>query len=315
MAKFNLYYLLAIIVIACGGIPKGYDEGGFSAAVGLKSFEADFNLSASHWKKDPSGLANRKANISSFGVLGAAFGSLVALTVTDWLGRLRSWQVFVIRWMTGYLMQVFSCGYLGFMLFARIRGGIGAGGLTVVAPLYLSEIAPARSRGQVVSVYMVVLVSFLSIGFFINYDASTALPATREQYRLVIAIPLIPVGLALIASFFLSDTPRWLASRDRSEESVAVLARLRGSENPQEDVSDEHHEILAQIQFRQLVVKHASALAIFKEILASKSYLSRFLLGATMQTVAQWSGGNGITYYIPQTCCTHKFLSRRHITC
>lgn len=50
------------------------------------------------------------------------------------------------------------------MLFARIWGGLGAGGLTVVAPLYLSEIAPAKSRGMIVSIYMVLLLSFLTLG-------------------------------------------------------------------------------------------------------------------------------------------------------
>ena len=61
-------------------------------------------------------------------------------------------------------MQVFSSGILGFILFARIWGGLGAGGLTVVTPLYLSEIAPAKSRGMIVSIYMVLLLSFLSLG-------------------------------------------------------------------------------------------------------------------------------------------------------
>lgn len=61
-------------------------------------------------------------------------------------------------------MQVFSSGIYGFILFARIFGGLGAGGLTVVAPLYLSEIAPAKSRGMVVSIYMVILLSFLTLG-------------------------------------------------------------------------------------------------------------------------------------------------------
>jgi MFS family permease len=63
-------------------------------------------------------------------------------------------------------MQVFSSGILALMLFARIWGGLGAGGLTVVAPLYLSEIAPAKSRGMVVSIYMVILLSFLTIGIY-----------------------------------------------------------------------------------------------------------------------------------------------------
>jgi MFS family permease len=61
-------------------------------------------------------------------------------------------------------MQVFSSGIYGFMLFARIWAGLGAGGLTVVAPLFLSEIAPAKSRGRVVSTYMIMLLSFLSLG-------------------------------------------------------------------------------------------------------------------------------------------------------
>lgn len=185
MLGWNLYYIFAITVIACGSIPKGtfdqkytqtrvrvhinvmppgYDEGGFSASTGLPSFKEDFGLLPNLWKGDQSGLANRKANISSFAVLGAAFGALGATGVTDRLGRLRSWQLFVVLWLTGIFMQVFASGILGLMLFARIWGGLGAGGLTVVAPLYLSEIAPAKSRGMVVSIYMIVLLSFLTLG-------------------------------------------------------------------------------------------------------------------------------------------------------
>ncbi|KAH9236395.1 hypothetical protein K456DRAFT_1748845 [Colletotrichum gloeosporioides 23] len=300
MVDFNAYYLLTIVVIACGSIPKGYDEGGFSASTGLTSFKEDFGLVSSLWKGNESGLADRKANISSFGVLGAAFGSIIALALNDRLGRLRSWQVFIAVWMTGVLMQVFSSGILGLMLFARIWGGLGAGGLTVVAPLYLSEIAPAKSRGMVVSIYMVILLSFLTIGFFINYAANATLAATRMQYRLVIAIPLIPVGLAFAASFFLADTPRWLASRDRGEEALAVLAKLRHSDRSDPALSLEFDELHEQLRSRQQILADTSTLAIVKEIATVPTYRTRFLLGAVMQTVAQWSGGNGITYYIPE---------------
>ncbi|OHF02052.1 hypothetical protein CORC01_02631 [Colletotrichum orchidophilum] len=300
MVQFNTYYLLTIIIISCGSIPKGYDEGGFSAATGLASFKDDFGLVSSLWKGNASGLADRKANISSFGVLGAAFGSIIALAVNDRLGRLRAWQLFIAVWMTGCLMQVFSSGILGLMLFARIWGGLGAGGLTVVAPLYLSEIAPARSRGMVVSIYMVVLLSFLTLGFFINYAANATLAATRMQYRLVIAIPLIPVGLAFIASFFLDDTPRWLASRDRGDEALAVLAKLRHADPSDHALATEYDEIHEQIRTRQQILADSSTWAIIKDIATIPTYRTRFLLGAVMQTVAQWSGGNGITYYIPE---------------
>ncbi|KAJ6080390.1 hypothetical protein N7467_010143 [Penicillium canescens] len=298
MFDFNLYYILTIIVIASGSIPKGYDEGGFSASVDLASFKADFGLLPNLWHGDESGLASRKANISSFGVLGAAFGSLVALILTDRLGRLHTWQLFVAVWISGIFMQVFSSGILALMLFARIWGGLGAGGLTVVAPLYLSEIAPAKSRGMVVSIYMVILLSFLTIGFFINYAVNELMAPTAAQWRLVQAIPLIPVGLAFITSFYLTDTPRWLASKGRGEEALAVLTRLRclgGS-----GVTEEYREIQEEIQTKQQILAEVSTWTTIKEVFMNPNYRKRFLLGATMQTVAQWSGGNGITYYVPQ---------------
>lgn len=243
--------------------------------------------------------------------------------MTDRIGRLRTWQLFTVVWMTGFFMVTFSSGILGLMLFARIWGGLGAGGLTVVAPLYLSEIAPAKSRGMVVSIYMVILLSFLMLGnydllllpirhpslrlirdyfsgFFINYAANKTMPATPAQYRLVMGIPLIPVGITLVASFFLSDTPRWLASKDRSEEALAVLARLRNADPTDREVEKEFAEIHEQLRGRHEVLSGTTTWTIVKEIATTPTYRERFLLGAVMQTIAQWSGGNGITYYIPQ---------------
>jgi hypothetical protein len=121
--------------------------------------------------------------------------------------------------------------------------------------------------------------------------------SSREQYRLVIAIPLIPVGLALIASFFLTDTPRWLASKDRTTEALAALRRLRSD---RDDITQELDEIQFQMQAKASQLSDVSTWAIIKEIATVPTYRKRFLLGIMMQTVAQWSGGNGITYYIPE---------------
>lgn len=118
----------------------GYDEGGFSASTKLESFQNDYNLVRSHWEHDAAGLANRKANITSFNVLGAAFGALFSLDLNDRLGRLPAWRLACLVWASGLFIQIFSSGIYGLLLFARIWGGLGAGALTVVAPLYLSEI-------------------------------------------------------------------------------------------------------------------------------------------------------------------------------
>lgn len=165
------YYALVIFIIACGSIPKGklrlgalsaillfsrtrkrvrkltspgaasgYDEGGYSASVKLDAFTHDFNLVSSNWENDPTGLANRKANITSFNVLGAAFGALFALDLNDRLGRLNAWRLGALVWASGTFIQVFASGIYGLLLFARIWSGLGAGLLTVVVPVYLSEI-------------------------------------------------------------------------------------------------------------------------------------------------------------------------------
>lgn len=164
MSKIPVFYIFTIVVLSLGGLPKGFDEGGYSSSITLPSFKNDFDLNASSWKHDATGLANRTANINSFGVLGAAFGAIIAYLGNDRIGRLRSYQVAVLVWTIGIFMQVFSSGIYGFLLFARIWSGLGAGALTAISPMFLSEIATRQTRGMVVSIYMVLLLSWFSIG-------------------------------------------------------------------------------------------------------------------------------------------------------
>jgi hypothetical protein len=133
---------------------------------------------------------------------------LAAYFLNDKIGRLWSYRLAILVWASGILMQVFSSGIFGFLLFARIWGDLGAGGLTVIAPLFLSEIAPTKTRGMVVSMYVVVLMSFLSLGFFINYGVSKSMAQSRSQWQIVQAKPLIPVGIAFFGSFSIPRSPR-----------------------------------------------------------------------------------------------------------
>ncbi|KHN93976.1 Sugar/inositol transporter [Metarhizium album ARSEF 1941] len=298
--SLNPFYAFTVLVIALGSIPKGYDEGGFASASGLASFLTDFGLNKGRWTGDPSQSAVRRAVVSSLGVLGAAIGAGMAIYVTDAIGRLRTWQIFTLVWMTGFFTVAFASGNVGVLLFARIWGGIGAGGLTVVAPLYLSEIAKARTRGMIVSVYMVVLLTSLMLGFFIGYAVRKTMESNREQYRVVLAVPQIPVGIALLCSLFLHDTPRWLLSKNRDDEALTVLARLRNKSTEDAEVQSEYGEMRQEVVSKNLVLAGTSTWTIIKEVATMPTYRSRFLLGLAMQAFAQWSGGNGITYYIPE---------------
>ncbi|KAL3486844.1 general substrate transporter [Aspergillus germanicus] len=296
------FFAFVVLTIACGSIPKGYDEGGYSASVRLDSFRTDFNLLSSNWTNNMTGLANRRANIASFNVLGAALGALISLDLNDRLGRLRSWRLACLIWASGTFIQVFASGIYGLLLFARIWGGLGAGGLTVVTPLYLSEIAPARTRGLVVSIYMVVLLAVLALGFFINYAASIHMSSTPTQYRLVQSIPLIPVGAAFIASFCLPETPRYLVSQHQPDEGRLILARLRGKDVTSTEIKDEFSVLTMQVRQKETFSASSSSVlsnwTALKETQSNPNYRQRFWLLMAMQTIGQWTGGNGITYYV-----------------
>lgn len=121
--------------------------------------------------------------------------------------------------------------------------------------------------------------------------------ATRAQYRLVQAIPLIPTGIALGLSWLCPETPRYLASKQRHQEGREVLARLRGKPVDDKSIEAEFEEIDVQAQERA-DLKSVSHWQAFKESQLNANYRQRFWLLMTMQTISQWTGGNGITYYV-----------------
>lgn len=121
--------------------------------------------------------------------------------------------------------------------------------------------------------------------------------ATRSQYRLVQAIPLIPTGIAFGLSWLCPETPRYLISKQRHQEGKEVLARLRGKPLNDKNLEAEFEEIDMQAQ-EQADLKSVSHWQALKESQLNPNYRQRFWLLMTMQTIAQWTGGNGITYYV-----------------
>lgn len=141
------------------------------------------------------------------------------------------------------------------------------------------------------------------------------MPATRTQYRLVQAIPLIPIGIALGLSWLCPETPRYLASKRRHQEGRKVLARLRGLPVDDKRIETEFEEIDAQAQQRA-DLKSVSHWQAFTESQLDANYRQRFWLLMTMQTISQWTGGNGITYYVSNIfeVCTHAWFTNHSTT-
>ena len=110
----------------------------------------------------------------------------------------------------------------------------------------------------------------------------------------------IIIKIAFGLSFSLDDTPRWLASKDRHEEARKALARLRNCDVDDEALRIELARIDYQIRTRAADLKNASVLTSIKELATVRTYRNRYLLILFMHTTAQWSGGNTVTYYVPQ---------------
>lgn len=121
---------------------------------------------------------------------------------------------------------------------------------------------------------------------------------TPTQFELVQAVPMIPTGIAFIGSFFLWDSPRWLAAQDRDHDAKLALSFYRGEADDSVNMRAELDEIYGQLMKLHQGLRGVSTLTILRESLTVPSYRRKLALALLFQTVAQWSGGNGITYYI-----------------
>ena len=100
------------------------------------------------------------------------------------------------------------------------------------------------------------------------------------------------------------------------EEAIAALSRLRRGDptTTGPHIAEEYEEILRQCQVKEQQLKEVSTWTVIKEVTTIPRYRERLLLGLTMQLVAQWSGGNGITYYIPQVTFPSSCTSIQYST-
>ncbi len=107
----------------------------------------------------------------------------------------------------------------------RFIGGIAIGAASVLAPLYIAEVAPARNRGRLVAMNQMAIVSGILVAYLVNWLLSFAGPSS---WRWMFAIAAIPAAAFLAGLFFVPESPRWLIEKGRSADALAVLARVNG---------------------------------------------------------------------------------------
>ena len=217
------YIVLVSCVATLGGFLFGFDSGVINGAVdGLRVA----------FKSDSVGTG---FNVASM-LLGCAVGAYFAGRLADRFGRRGIMRVAAVLFIVSAYGSGVASGSLVFV-FYRVLGGLAVGAASVLAPAYISEVAPARYRGALATVQQIAIISGLFFAFFSNYllarfagSSVTAFWLDFEAWRWMFWVEILPATFFLLALFFIPESPRYLVLRRRREQAVQVLTKLFGQE-------------------------------------------------------------------------------------
>jgi sugar porter (SP) family MFS transporter len=256
------------IVTALGGFLFGFDTAVISGAE--KAIQQLWHLSAVEH-----GFTISIALIGT--VLGAIFGGIPS----DRLGRRQTLRWIAVLYLVSAVGAALAPSWVPFLFF-RFLGGLGVGASSVTAPLYISEISPAKSRGKLVGLFQFNIVFGILVAYLSNYLLANV---GDHSWRLMLGVQAVPSVAFLLFLFRVPESPRWLLLHGRVDEGREVLRIV----NP-DTVDDDVAAILAS-------QAHAAEQS---ESLWSPQYRKPVLLAVAFAFFNQVSGINAIIYYAPR---------------
>ncbi|CBX98280.1 hypothetical protein IAQ61_010377 [Plenodomus lingam] len=301
----NHYVALCAAFATIGGLLFGYDQGVISVTLVMDQFLSRFpRVSA-----EASGAGFWKGLMTAMLELGALIGALFAGYLADRLSRKYSIVWAVVVFTIGSVLQTAAMGY-AMLTVGRLIGGMGIGALATISPLYISEIAPPEIRGALLVLQEFSIVFGIVIAFWTTYG--TRYMAGEWSWRLPFFIQMIPGFILAIGIFFLPFSPRWLCSKGRDDEALAVLGKLRNLPTDDHRVVQEWCEIRAEVAFTQEVSRekhpnlqahtHMNHLklefALWVDCFRHGCW-RRTLVGMGIMFFQQFVGINALIYYAP----------------
>jgi MFS transporter, SP family, arabinose:H+ symporter len=218
----------------------------------------------------------------SIALVGTVIGSLLAAIPGDKYGRRDSLRFMAVL----YLISATGCALAWdwySLIFFRLIGGLGIGGSSVLGPMYIAEIAPAKLRGRLVGFFQFNIVAGILVAYFSNYLIGLAAFGLSE-WRWMLGVSAIPAVFFMLMLFAIPRSPRWLASKSRIEEARAVLKQI-GEPDPEGELQD---------IVRSIDVEHGHG----TEPLFQAKYKVPLFLAISIAMFNQLSGINAILYYL-----------------
>ncbi len=285
----NIYLLIITIIAALGGFLFGYDTAIISGTISFVKEKFALDTAMEGWFVS-SALVGCIVGVSVAGELGDRYGRKVSLIVSGFLFSLSG------------IGCAFSQSHTQLILF-RLVGGIGVGVASMLSPLYISEIAPARIRGRLVALYQFAITLGILTAYFVNaFLLKLSLSHTflaegqhsvlhyllkEEIWRGMLASLSVP-AIAFFASLFIvPKSPRWYASKNKITQATAVLNKIHGEEVAAEEMK--------AIQSALAKEEKGSWASIFH----GKMKIA-IVVGVILAILSQLTGINAIIYYGPR---------------
>ena len=209
--KVSARVIFLAVVAAIGGILFGYDTAVISGTTEIVKMQFGLTTGGEGWYV---GCA----------LIGSILGVLIAGMLSDFLGRKKTMLISALLFSISAIGCALSADFTQLVIF-RMIGGFGIGIVSIVSPIYISEVSPAEVRGTMVSLYQL----FITIGFLLAYLMNYLIikGTTMDEYwRPMLGAEAVPDLLFLVLIFFIPESPRWLAIRgqrqDKSEEWKAL---------------------------------------------------------------------------------------------
>jgi SP family arabinose:H+ symporter-like MFS transporter len=225
--------------------------------------------------------------VVSSALIGTILGTLISSKPGDQWGRRQSLKIL------GYLFFISALGCalawdFWFLCFFRFIGGIAIGGSSVLGPMYIAEIAPAKLRGRLVILFQFnicfgILLAYLSNAIIGGMD----LDEQSMQWRIMLGMGILPAVVFTIMLYTIPRSPRWLMMKNRVEEARQVLKQIG--------------EVHIERELKEIQSSLRMAATHTQERLFQKKYLYPIFLGVAVAAFNQFSFINGFLYYLNDT--------------
>ena len=206
---------------ALGGLLFGFDTGVISGAIHFIKIE--FNLNAYQ-----EGFA-----VSNL-MVACVIGALLAGPIADWTGRKKVLILCAVLFTVSAILSALPRSFTELVI-ARFIGGMGVGMASVVSPMYIAEISPAKIRGRLVALNQLAIV----VGILLSYLSNWLLVDTGiNNWRYMLVAEILPAITFLVGLFFIPESPRWLTKEGLEKEALDVLNVVAGEANADHELQE-----------------------------------------------------------------------------